>query len=191
MQRKAWCEIVYATRPGRTTLLAACPEVNAPSQKVLRIPASRHQMADKQLPVFQTSIPAPGTRIIVWPPLLFPPMARMSRNFSDNRLSRDETYDLHFTMPHGTLQRINLPYLFDAFVPGWRWDAPGFCTSKHQEPRLHHPFPAAAAHPAFPYQPSDGHRASDLNCSRNTGCRTFSPETSLESTFNPFFQSIS
>jgi len=39
--------------PERITLLSACPEVNAPSQKVLRIPASRHQMAYKQLPVFQ------------------------------------------------------------------------------------------------------------------------------------------
>jgi hypothetical protein len=64
MQRKAWCEIVYATRPGRTTLLAACPEVNAPSQKVLRIPASRHQMADKQLPVFQHLFRSPELALL-------------------------------------------------------------------------------------------------------------------------------
>jgi hypothetical protein len=60
----------------------------------------------------------------VRPPLLFPPKARMFQNFSDNRLLGIKRMIFIVTMPHGTLQRINLPYLLDAFAPGWRWDAP-------------------------------------------------------------------
>jgi hypothetical protein len=69
-------------------------------------------------------MPVLGTRVIVRPPPLFPPRARMSRNYSDNRLSGDAMHDLHFTMTNGTLQQINLPYFFDAFPAGWRWDTP-------------------------------------------------------------------